>query len=379
VLLLLDFWPLDRLQSRTRWRLLWEKIPFLCLAMVSCVATYMAQGKGHSVSMGLLLGPRVANAIASYLKYLSKTFWPANLSVFYPHPDLRYPLSTQWPDWQILAAALLLVVVSAFALLRHKRQPWFVTGWFWYLGTLVPVIGFIQVGKQGMADRYTYIPLIGVFVCFAWGANHLLAGLRSGKAVLATAGILVTTACVLATQKQVKYWRNDFTLFEHALSVNPNNPVANHLIGADLQEQRKYDLALTHFRAAVEYDPTFVDAYCSLGFTLYAMGRADEAIEQSQTAISLNPWHAQAHTSLGALLWMRGQRDEAVRHYAEALRLRPDLAMAHYNMGIALSALGRFSEAAAQLSEAVRLKPDYPEARALLSEVLAKQSKLGGN
>lgn len=375
VLLLLDFWPLQRLQSKTRWRLLWEKIPFLCLAMASCVATYMAEGKGHAVSMGLPLGPRIANVIASYVKYLGKTLWPANLSVFYPHPDLRYPLSTQWPDWQILVGALLVVAVCAFALLRHKRQPWFVTGWFWYLGTLVPVIGIIQVGKQGMADRYTYIPLIGVFVCCAWGANELLAGLRSGKTVLAAVGILVTTACVLATQKQVKYWRNDFTLFEHALTVTPNNPVAHHLIGADLQEQHKYDLALTHFRAAVESDPNFVDAYCSLGFTLYAIGKMDEAIEQYQTAIRLNPWHAQAHTSLGALLWMRGRRTEAVEHYAEALQLRPDLAMAHYNMGIALSASGRFSEAAAQLSEALRLNPRHSDAHYNLGVLLAKQGK----
>jgi len=195
VLLLLDFWPLGRSaawgmrsaesggSARGRgWAgLVAEKVPFFVLAAGSSVLTFLAQAKGHNVSIGLPLGSRIANAIASYLKYLGKTVWPVDLAVFYPHPDIRYPISHQWADWKIALAALLLIALSAWALFRARRQPWFAVGWFWYLGTLVPVIGIIQVGGQALADRYTYIPLIGVFICLAWGATAALASLPGGR------------------------------------------------------------------------------------------------------------------------------------------------------------------------------------------------------
>jgi tetratricopeptide (TPR) repeat protein len=363
ILLLLDFWPLQRLQPQTIIRLALEKVPFMCLAAISSVLTFLAQAKGHNVSVGLPLDSRLANAIASYLKYLGKTIWPVDLAVFYPHPDIRYPLSNQWPTWQICAAALLLVLVSAFALLRCKRQPWFAVGWFWYLGALVPVIGIVQVGGQALADRYTYIPLIGVFICVVWAVSDFLAGTRFAKPVLATTGMLVIVACAATTHRQVEYWRNDFTLFEHTLAATSDNAVAHYHVGAELEDQGKYELALTHFRAALVCDPAYADAYCNMGYTLYAQGKADEAMKQYQTAIRLQPWHAQARTSLGAILWMRGQRDEALEQYTEALRLRPDLAQAHLNMGIALSTLGRQDEAFNEYAEAFRLAPVLATAR----------------
>ncbi|MGD0259054.1 MAG: tetratricopeptide repeat protein [Verrucomicrobiota bacterium] len=421
VLLLLDFWPLGRSaewgmrgaesggSARGRgWAgLVAEKVPFFVLAAGSSVLTFLAQAKGHNVSIGLPLGSRIANAIASYLKYLGKTVWPADLAVFYPHPDIRYPVSHQWAGWKIALAALLLIAITVWALFRARRQPWFAVGWFWYLGTLVPVIGIIQVGGQALADRYTYIPLIGVFICLTWGAADSLASLRPGgrdvspkgpfspapdgislgrlgeasllsgaQVLLAAAGILAVTGCVLATQRQVKYWRNNLTLFEHALSVTANNAVAHYNIGTELEDQGNYDAAVAHFRTALEYDPSYADAHCSLGFALHALGKVDDALEQYQAAIRLKPWHAQARTSLGAILWMRGQREAAFEQYAEALRLKPDLAQAHYNLGIALTALGRFPEATTHLAEAVRLKPDYPEARTRLSQALFKQGNL---
>jgi tetratricopeptide (TPR) repeat protein len=374
VLLLLDFWPLRRIGPGTRWRLLWEKIPFLCLSTLSGIVTLLTQARGHNLSVGLPLESRVANAIASYVKYLGKTIWPAHLAIFYPHPDLRYPLSYQWADSTLAVAALVLAAISVSAILRRQRQPWFAMGWFWYLGTLVPVIGIVQVGSQAMADRYTYIPLIGIFVCFVWGANELLGGARSGKTALVAVGIFVTAACVAVTRMQLKYWRNDLALFEHTLAVTQNNALAHYLIGLDLQEEGKLEPAMAHFRAAVEYDPDYADAHSGLGDTLYAMGRTDEAMEQYQAAIRLQPWNAQAHTGLGSILWMRGQQDEALAQFTEAVRFRPDSAQAQYNMGAALSGLGRFSEAAAHLSEAVRLDPDFREARALLSDVVVKRA-----
>ena len=207
VLLLLDIWPLRRFgwmqqnkgpsQARSEAQparpgirpLLLEKAPFFFLAALSSMVTYLVQERGHSVTVVLPLWPRLANAIASYLKYLGKTVWPANLAIFYPHPATRYPHSTQWPAWEIVLAGLFLLGVTVAAVRDLKRRPWFAVGWFWFLGTLVPVIGIVQVGGQAMADRYTYIPLIGVFVCVAWGASDFWKGGRVAQMTLTGAAV----------------------------------------------------------------------------------------------------------------------------------------------------------------------------------------------
>jgi hypothetical protein len=323
VLLLLDYWPLGRLEVQspkskvqspsaegkirnaesrithyaafftfhlsrsTLLALLLEKLPFLALAAASSAITFLVQQGGHATSIGLPLGPRLANAVASYLKYLGKTVWPVDLAVFYPHPDLRYPISNQWPLWQIVSVALLLAAVSGLAIVRRKREPWLATGWFWYLGTLVPVIGIVQVGGQAIADRYTYIPLIGIFICFVWGAaeffpycwrQHQVAPSSSPgpqpavptwsqasypawlRVALGTAGGLVLVACVVLTRAQAAYWRNNSILFEHALAVTSDNPIAEYNVGSDLARAGQYQQALPHFQAAAEADPTYADA-----------------------------------------------------------------------------------------------------------------------
>ncbi len=261
---------------------------------------------------------------------LGSTFWPAKLAIFYQHPNARYfapqhdalhPASDQWPAWQIGLAALLLVLISLGALLRLKRQPWFATGWFWYLGTLVPVIGIVQVGAQAMADRYTYIPLIGIFLCLVWGAAEFLAGRRSGPTVLAVAGALAVLACALATHRQVKYWRDDLTVFEHALAVTAKNATAHYQVGTDLQHLGKYDLAMGHFQQALEADPTFTDAYFGQAYILEQLGKPEEALEKCQAALRVRPSLEWAHNRLSALLWKLGRREEAMRQWAEALRL----------------------------------------------------------
>ena len=408
LLLLLDFWPLGRLLLKTqdpRLRtLLLEKLPFFTLAAASSVVTFLVQRGGHATSIGLPLGPRLANAVASYLKYLGKTVWPVDLAVFYPHPDLLYPVSNQWPTWQIVIVALLLAAVSGLAFVRLKRAPWFATGWFWYLGTLVPVIGIVQVGGQAVADRYTYIPLIGVFICLVWGAAELLSAHQSGRdavervpaivgrtgrgmdsenllpgrnqVVLGVVGALVLAACVVLTRTQVGYWRNNSILFEHALAVTKNNPIAEYNVGSDLARAGQYQQALPHFQAAAEDDPTYADAQRGLGLTLKALGKTDEALAAFQTALRFRPWDAQTHCALGAVLWLQDNKDQALAEFTEALRLKPGLPEAYYGLGTALLADGSFAEAANQFAEGIRHRPGFTEAMTGLGRALAAQGKL---
>jgi len=391
VLLLLDFWPLRRLQFSTAGsrglgnldrgriqRCLLEKVPFLTLAVASSVITFLVQEKGHSVSgiEGLPMESRLANAAASYLKYLGKTFWPVDLAIFYPHPDLKYPLSNQWPEWQIGLAGLALLAVSVMALLRWRREPWLVTGWFWFLGTLVPVIGIIQVGGQAMADRYTYIPLLGIFICAVWGLADLLREGVLQRAFVGTIGTAIIAACAVTTFHQVRFWRNNRTVSEHALAVTTHNPVAEYSLGKDLGQQGNYDQAIQHFRAAIESDPVYGEAYYCIGLSLSAQGKVADAIEQFQAAVRVKPWYAEAHNSLGAMYWQLGRRVEAMSEYQEALRLKPENPQTHYNLGTALAAEGKVNDAANHFAEAARLRPDYPEARTHLAEMFIKEGKL---
>jgi protein O-mannosyl-transferase len=370
VLLLLDWWPLQRFRPAAiapqLRNLVREKAPFFILALASSVVTFLVQDRGRAIKAALPFEPRLANAVASYLKYLGKTFWPVDLAVFYPYPDLRLPLSGQWPMWQILAAALLLIAISCWTLRRLTQQPWLGVGWFWYLGTLVPVIGFVQVGNQAMADRYTYIPLIGIFIGIVWGTAAACRGLAWSK-VAAGAGVALVLACAWATRVQVKYWRTNFILFQHALAVTANNAVAHYHVGSGYKDQGKYGLALAQFQAAVRADPSYADGYYGLGLTLERLGRLPQAIEQYQVTLRLRPWLADLHNHLGALLSALGKRDEAIREFQQTLQLNPDFVEAHYNLGALLSDRGDFSGAAAQFAEVVRLKPDDAEARTRLA------------
>jgi protein O-mannosyl-transferase len=422
LLLLLDFWPLHRLPSSNPLAhpratgfaaLLLEKIPFLGLAMVSSIITFLVQKKAEAI--GLPFSLRLGNAVASYVRYLGKTFWPADLSILYPHPgiyyyspgtDLQHVPAQAWSAWQTIAAAALLAAVSLVALRRWKRQPWFGLGWFWYLGTLVPVIGIVQVGVQAMADRYTYIPLIGVFVCVVWGAAELLERLRGGgaatpqgvmgadpsagsaqvprsprcglwwPAAFATAGVAALTACGLATHRQVQYWHNNRTVFEHALAVNPNNPIAHCHIGQDFGNQGDHTAAMAHFRAALDADPHCTEALYYLGLSYELQGKPEAAIEQLESAVRLNPGHELAHLHLGMLLQKRGKTQEACTQFGLAAGINPENAEARRRLGLGLLELGETAEAQTQLAEAVRLEPDNGEARDALTKLVLKDGNL---
>ena len=415
VLLLLDFWPLGRLgpavpaplpapapsaphrpwtvdcgpacAEATAGRLwtvdcgLWtklvlEKLPFFCLAFASCIVTYLVQHATHATTSVLPLASRLANAVASYLKYLGKTAWPTRLAVFYPHPDTRYPVSHQWPAWAIAAGVLLLAAVSWFALSRLRRQPWLAVGWFWFLGTLAPVIGLIQVGGQAMADRYTYIPLIGIFIVMVWAAAEALDRRPAGRAALAATGVAAIVASVAATEHQVGFWRDDFTLFQHALDVTTDNAVAQFRVGMGLRQRGKAAEAIPHFKKVIEAAPALADGYYGLAVTLAGEGRSQEAAQLFLTALSLSPWDPRIHNDYGGLLWVMGRRPEAEAQYLEALRLDPDSPEALANLGVALSARGDLDGAIARFTAALRLKPDYAEVLTRLAESFLRQGRL---
>ena len=381
VLVLLDFWPLRRMewpgrQAKTQWLpLMWEKWPFFALAVISSAVTFIAQGRGHAVTISLPFSVRAANAIAAYWKYLGKAFWPADLAIFYPHPATRYPASELWPAWVLAAAALALAATTALALLRRERAPWFSVGWFWYLGMLVPVIGLVQVGQQAMADRYTYLPLVGIFICAVWGVAELSVS-RGWTPVAAVAGAMALVVLAGATHAQVKYWRNNLSVFEHALAVTLKNAVAHCHVGIELGEQQKYDLATEEFKAALKADPNCAEAYYGLGYTLENLGKVQEAMEQYRNALRVRPWYEPAHSRLGTVLWSLGQRQEALAEYEAALRQNADDLEAQYRLGVGLQELGELPQAVPHLDYVARLNPDFGDALNRLTEALLRQGKL---
>ena len=309
VLLLLDYWPLRRVgierfgehQSGNLpcWRpllgLVWEKLPLFLLAIVSSVITFWAQKKGGAVgSMELYpLTSRVANALVSYVKYIGKTIWPVDLAAFYPHPG-------SLPAWQVVGAGVLLGLITVAALRSLRQRPWFIVGWLWFVGTLVPVIGLVQIGLQAMADRYTYIPLIGLFMIVAWGVSELIGGWQHKKKLLATAAIILLMVLSVVSWRQTTYWKNSVTLFQHALAVTENNYWMHN----------------------------------NLGFALTAQGRLDEAIAQYENALKINPVYEPAHLNLGIALISQGKVDQCIAYYQDVLRHRPDFAEVHHNLGV---------------------------------------------
>jgi tetratricopeptide (TPR) repeat protein len=333
-----------------------EKTPFFVLAALVCVLTVRAQAAVGAVASAdrLPMDARVANAVVSYARYLLMMAWPSGLAAFYPRPP-------SWPAWQVLLAATAVVGATIGALLASRARPYITVGWLWYLGTLVPVIGLVQVGLQAMADRYTYLPSIGIFVAVAWGASELSARAGIPARALMAAGVLTLALCAALTWRQAGVWRNTETLFNHALEVTVDNPLALNVLGNEAAARGRLDEAIGLFSRALAITPSAATEE-NLGLALAMKRRFPEAIEHYRAALRLDPGRALVHTKLAEVLDHEGRIDEAILEYEEALRLDPLQPAAQNNLGACLAARGRLEEAIARYREALRQRPDYADA-----------------
>jgi tetratricopeptide (TPR) repeat protein len=363
-LLLLDWWPLGRLRAGGWRRAIAEKIPLLAVCAIFSFLALQAQAGARSEYP---LPARFSNAAVSYLGYLGNTVAPADLAAFYPHPVQALPAG------KTAAAALALAAVTAAAVAARRRVPWLATGWLWFLGTLVPVIGIVQVGEQALADRYTYIPMVGLLVAAVWSASGVLRGMR--LAFPAAAAAAVTVAFSAASAAQVGRWRDDLTLFTHAAAVTRGNWAAQFQLGSEFQRLGRLPEAIAHYREALRDRPGFSEALDNLGLALAATGDAAGAEASYRAAIRADPRNAEAYNNLGGLLMAAGRDVEARTSFLQALQVKPEAPEPRLNLGLALLRQGRAAEAEAALAAVVRACPTWRSARAALGDALAAQGR----
>jgi tetratricopeptide (TPR) repeat protein len=369
VLLLLDYWPLGRLRLETARGLVTEKLPFFLAAAAVSGVTFVVQKQGGAVAGSWPVTDRVANAVVSYCRYLGKLFWPVDLAAFYPRID-------HWPVTTVLAAGLLLLVISVAAIALRRGHPYATTGWLWFLGTLVPVIGLVQVGGQSMADRYSYVPSIGIFLVLVWGAHELTCGWRYqgvGAVAIAAATALL---CAGLTRAQIGYWKDGESLCRHAILVTKDNYNAHYGLGSALDRQGRVDEAISEYREALREKDDYAEAHNNLGVDLAQQGRLSEGMNQFLAALKIKPGYADPHNNIGTTLEKQGRFDEALEQFQEALRLHPDFPDAHYNLGVALGRKGRSAEAAREFQRVLELRPNYAEAHNNLGVMLDRQGQI---
>ena len=383
LLLLLDYWPLRRWAAtpptegppRPRfrlWVLVLEKVPLFALAAASCVVTVLAQmGQAVVAVERLPLDRRVGNALLAYVAYLRKTVWPADLAVFYPYSP-HAP-----PSWQIVVAGIFLAALTAAAFFMRRRRPALLVGWLWFVGTLVPVIGLVQVGGQAMADRYTYFPLIGLFMALAWavpaGNVTLLSGALHppiGRVAFPVAAGGVLTVCAVLTWMQLAYWADEEALWCRALAVNEENAVAHVALGIVIYPRGEVDEAERHFLRGMQLAPNYDLAYSSLGTSRLRQGQVDQALALFESAASASPATALHRNNLGLAFLRKGRADEAARCFREAIRLEPATAEYHCNLAAVLDEQGEGDAAREQYREGLRLDADWPERMRLLADAL---------
>jgi tetratricopeptide (TPR) repeat protein len=403
VLLLLDYWPLQRfqlatfnLQPATLVRLLVEKLPFFALSVISCVITFLVQRKGGAVSTTISFGARAANAIVSYVHYVLDMFWPNHLSVLYPHPGT-------WPTLQVLTSAIFLIVLTGVVLFSVRKHPYLPVGWFWFIGMLVPAIGFVQVGIQCRADRYTYLPLIGLFIMLAWGVaelvTHFSTATQTGSlspsdggrgnetrarqeisnspALVFVTGVCVFSlaACAVVTFRQISYWRNSETLFRRAVQVTEKNYLAYNNLGFYLSNRGETAEAMENYRESLKIKPDYEDALNNLGYAYAGQKKYPEAIAYYEAALRIRPNHPEVNNNYGNALADVGRIDEAIAHFTIALQQKPEHANAHNNLGVALSMNGRYAEAIEHFHAALRYKPNDASSHSNLGNAYAIQGK----
>ncbi len=373
VLLLLDYWPLKRFTlkagslsgsppaaaSVSIQRCILEKLPLFVLSVVASVVVFLAQ-EGTVVMKSLIehpLSSRLANALAAYVTYIGKMFWPAHLAIFYPH------LGGKLLAWQVTAAVLLLTAITALVIWKCWRYPYLAVGWFWYLGTLVPVIGLVQVGNQALADRYTYIPLTGLFIIVAWGIPDLLARLRYRKLIFSLSAALLLSILAVLTRGQVTHWRNDATVLKHATQAVRNNWWAQHAFARILHGEGNLDQAIDYYIKSLQSEPRNSFALNNLGLALVEKREFDKAVVCFTKALKLRPDRFEVHMHLGAALAEKGEPNKAIAQLKQALQINPDAYRVHHNLGVLFTEQNNFEQAAVHFKEVLRIDPNHLDAR----------------
>ncbi len=360
VLLLLDYWPLGRLgrDLKETWgrlpSLVAEKLPLFIPVAGASVLAIQAQAQGGAMPSweGLPLGIRVANAVLAYGLYLKKMVWPTDLAVFYPHPG------SALGAWPVAVAALLLGTISLGVWWQGQRHRYLVVGWLWYLGTMFPVSGLIQVGGHAMADRYAYVPFMGLFIMVAWGTADLIRNLGLRKEWLVAAGLCILMPLTLLSRVQLGYWQSTTALFEHALLVTSNNHVAHNLLGLESMGKKEFTRAEEQFMEAIKISPKYAQAYNSLGLALLEQDRFEEAVERFSQSLKLNPNSVDTLNNLGILWLKKGKLREAALQFSQVMEVDPMFAKAYSNMGLVMAQQQRFQEAITWYARALEIAPD---------------------
>jgi tetratricopeptide (TPR) repeat protein len=363
VLMLLDYWPLNRWPKaldgqgkgvNSAGGLILEKVPFICLTIAACILTFWAQNKeGIVASVEVMPFPgRVNNAILSYAAYLWKTIWPFNLAVFYPY-ELSLPL------WKVLLSGIILILITLAALYYIRKLPFLFAGWFIYLGTLVPVIGLVQVGSQSMADRYTYMPSMGIAFILAWGIPYLVESGNIRRKVLFPAGVALIIFLSALTWRQCGYWKNSFTLFNHALKSTKNNYLIHNNLGVTFFKDGNFSKALYHYSKAISIVPNYDRYYNNRGDVYARIGMYQSALTDFIKAISLNPDYTEAYYNRGLTYDKIGQYQPAIEDYNKVISLRNDYVDAYNGRGIIYAKLDQYQQAIDDFNKAISIRPDY--------------------
>jgi tetratricopeptide (TPR) repeat protein len=372
ILLLLDYWPLSRFQFKNQIQkdtsfcnpnrmisqkpfshLILEKVPLLILSIIFVILTFIAESHVDALPdlESFPLKTRIANAIISYVSYIGKMFFPKGLSVIYLHPLI-------FPIWKILISCIILICISIFVIYLAKSHPFFLTGWLWYLITLIPVIGLIQIGSQSMADRYTYIPLIGLFLMVAWGAPKIFfSRWVKRRVIFLVSAIFILLILIVCTKHQAQVWQNSVTLFEHAIEIDPNNVIAHKNLGFVLLLKGNRKKAIYHLSEAVRIKPDFVSAHYSLANAFYLQNQVEEAIYHYQKVIQINPNYSRPYYHLGNIFFEQGKTKKAINYYLKSINIDPNDAKVHNNLGLALKRDGRIQEALYHFQEALKINP----------------------
>ena len=351
--------------------LILEKVPFFALSIGSSFLTILAAQKGGAIGSFELypLGMRISNILVSYVSYICKMLWPHKLAVLYPYPEII-------PLWQVVGACLFLLCISFLVIQAAQKRPYLLMGWLWYLGTLVPVIGLVQVGVQSMADRYAYVPLIGLFIIISMGGTDLLARWRHGRAMLGVTASLLLFSLIILTRYQVYFWHDSITLYGHTLKVTVNNSRIHSNLGLTLVRQGEIQEAIKHYTEALRIDPSFAIAHYNLGIALTVEGNIEDAIAHYTRALQINPRYAAAHNKLGILLARMEKHQEAITHFSEALRVKPENVELYVNLGNSLLAMGRIDESIAYYTDALRINGYHFGAHYNLGNALFRQGKI---